>query len=364
MKISIVRGAFLNPFELQNIYPLKNRHNITTYSSLKPINPNIDLPLVKLPSPTDIPLPFYKYPILNRIFSDAHYLLGLEKMITGSDIVHVAETYYHYTHQALVAKRKGLIKKVVSTVWETIPHNNEGLRGRRRFKKESYNQVDHFLAVTQKAQKALLIEGVKKDKITVVPLGVDLKHFSSSSKHKNKSTLNVLFVGRFVEEKGVGDLVEALLKLKEKKLPVKLTLVGEGPLEKNFVNIKGVTVTKSSYKNISRLYSQADIFCLPSQTTPSWQEQYGMVFIEAMASRLPIVTTRTGAINEVCGNVALYVPQKSSSSLAKILEKLVLDKKLRQSLSSQSLKRAKLYYDHRQVADRIESVYKNLIDVN
>lgn len=360
MKISIVRGAFLNPFELQNIYPLKDRHDIATYSSLRPINPNIDLPLVKLLSPTDIPLPFYKYPLLNRVFGDAHYLLGLEEKIAGSDIVHVAETYYHYTHQALVAKRKGLVKKVVSTVWEVIPHNNESLRGRRKFKEEARDQVDHFLAVTQKAKNALLAEGVGEKKITVVPLGINLKHFSPSVKRKSKSVLNILFVGRFVEEKGVGDLVNAFLKLKEKKLPVKLTLVGQGSLKKDFNGIKGITLTQSSYQNISRLYSQADIFCLPSRTTPHWQEQYGMVLLEAMASGLPIVTTRTGAIEEVCGSDVLYVPQKSPVRLAGALEKLVKDDSLRQHLSFQSLKRAKTHYDYRKAADRIEAVYKSL----
>ncbi len=359
MKISIVRGAFLNPFELQNIYPLKDRHNIVAYSSLKPINSSVELSLVRLASPTDLPLPF-KYPFLNRVFGDAHYLLGLEKRLAGSDIVHVAETYYHYTHQALVAKKKGLVKKVVSTVWEVIPHNNEGLRGRRKFKEEARNQIDHFLAVTQKAKNALLAEGVGKDKITVVPLGIDLKHFTPPVKHKNKSVLNILFVGRFVEEKGVGDLVKAFLQLKEKKLPVKLTLVGRGPLKKDFIGIKGITLAQSSYQNIPRFYSQADIFCLPSQTTPHWQEQYGMVLLEAMASGLPIITTRTGAIEEVCGRDALYVPQKSSTRLADVLEKLVLDEQLRQRLSSQVLKRARTHYDYNQAADRIEAVYKNL----
>lgn len=359
MKISIIRGAFLNPFELQNVYPLKDRHDITAYSSLRPINSNIDLPLVRLVSPTDLSLPF-KYPLLNRVFGDAHYLFGLEKRLVGSDIVHVAETYYHYTHQALVAKKKGLVKKVVSTVWEVIPHNNEGLRGRRKFKEEARNQIDHFLAVTQKAKNALLTEEVGEKKITVVPLGIDLKHFSPPAKPKNKSVLNILFVGRFVEEKGVGDLVKAFTKLKEKKLPIRLTLVGQGPLKKDFTGLKGVTLTQSSYQNIPHLYSQADIFCLPSQTTPYWQEQYGMVLLEAMASGLPIITTRTGAIEEVCGKDVLYVPQKSPVHLARALEKLILDQPLRRRLSSLALKRAKKHYDYRKAADRIEAVYQSL----
>ena len=359
MKISVVRGAFLNPFELQNIYPLKDRHDIVTYSSLKPINSNINLPLVKLPSLTDMPLPFYKYPLLNRVFADAHYLLGLEKKIAGSDIVHVAETYYHYTHQALVAKRKGLVKKVVSTVWETIPNNNESLKGRRTFKQEARQQIDHFLAVTEKAKKALIVEGVGEEKITVVPLGVDLKKFNPIKKQR-KGKVKILFVGRLVEEKGVGDLVAAFLKLREKKLSVELILLGDGPLKKDLVGIRGVKLKKSSYQSISRFYSQADIFCLPSQSTKTWEEQYGMVLLEAMASGLPIVTTRTGAIQEVCGDVALYSHQKSSDNLAKNLEKLLVDHKLRKKLSSLSLKRAKKKYDHYQAADRIETVYKNL----
>lgn len=360
MKISVVRGAFLNPFELQNLSPLKLRHDITTYSSLFPINSSIDLPLVRLFSPTDLPIPFFKYPILNRIFSDAHHLSGLEKRIAGSDVVHVAETYYHYTHQALVAKKKGLVKKVVSTVWEIIPGNNESLPGRLKFKIEARQEIDHFLAVTEKARQALISEGVGEDRITLVPLGINLKRFSPSSKTKKSKQINILFVGRFVTEKGVGELVQAFLKLREKKLPVKLTLVGNGELKKDFVGLKGVKLAQASYADIPRLYSQADIFCLPSQTTPTWQEQYGMVLLEAMASALPIVTTRTGAIPEVCGSAALYARERSTVDLVENLEKLILDPRLRRRLSQTALKRAQTRYDCQQVADRIEAVYQGL----
>ena len=94
MKIFIVRGGFLNPFELQNYVSLKEKHDIKAISSKHPISDKIDLPLIKLWSPTDIPRIPFKFPILNRLFTDAHWLLGLEKVINKADIVHVAETYY------------------------------------------------------------------------------------------------------------------------------------------------------------------------------------------------------------------------------------------------------------------------------
>ena len=107
MKISIIRGAFINPYEMQNYYPLERYHDIVAVSSKRPLNSDIDLPLVKLLSPTDMPNIPFKYPILNRLFVDAHYLLGLENVLKGCDIAHVAETYYHYTIQAIMAKKKG-----------------------------------------------------------------------------------------------------------------------------------------------------------------------------------------------------------------------------------------------------------------
>lgn len=360
-KTSIIRGAFLNPFELQNFLPLKEEYNLVAYSSLKPINDSVDLPLVKLFSLTDLPIPLVKYQVLNRIFSDAHYLFGLEKKIAGSDIVHVAETYYHYTHQALEAKKKGLVNKVVSTVWEVIPHNNESLKGRKKFKEEAFQGIDHFIAVTEKAKNALLIEGVGEEKITVIPMGVNLDSFKPIKSKSRKKTTNILFAGRLVEEKGIKDLIEAFLLLRDKKLPVSLTVVGQGPFRRDLIGIKGIKLTQSPYQHMPQIYSQADIFCLPSQITPTWQEQYGMVLVEAMASGLPIVTTRTGAIEEVCGSAALYVCQKSPQELSAALEKLVRHPSLRKELSSQALRRVKQRYDHRRVADRIKAVYQQLL---
>ncbi|MBI3282666.1 glycosyltransferase family 4 protein [Candidatus Curtissbacteria bacterium] len=359
VKISIVRGAFLNPFELQNYYPLVGKYNIRAVSSLHPISEDIKIPLTKLSSPTDLPDFPFKMPILNRLFIDAHYLFGLEKAIAGSDIVHVAETYYHYTIQAIKAKQKGLVKKVVSTVWEVIPFNNEGIRGRKEFKKLAYEYVDHFLAVTNLARKALLEEGVNDGKISVIPMGVDLARFRPA--HRESREINIICISRLVEEKGVGELVKAFLRLREKNNNLKLTLVGDGPLKNNFLNIPGVEIKKVPYGRIHLEYQNADIFCLPSKTTKYWQEQYGMALVEAIACGLPIITTKTGAIGEVCADAAIYSKQGDVNDLKSKLERLIGNKETRLALSKKAGKRALAVFDHRETAKKLDTLYQKVL---
>lgn len=354
MKISIIRGAFLNPFEIQNYYPLSGRYKITCFSSKFPISSKVKFPLKKLWSPTDLPLPF-KYQILNRLFKDAHYLVGLEKAIKNSDVAHVAETYYHYTLQALSAKRKGLVKKVVSTVWEVIPHNNETLPGRKKIKSVARNEIDHFIAVTEVAKQALIQEGVSPSKITVIPMGVDTKRFRPS-KNKRKNPVNILFVGRLVPEKGIGELLQSYSELKKHYPKIKLTLVGSGPLI-NQCKKAGAIVKQIPYSKIHLEYQAADIFCLPNKPTKTWQEQYGMVLVEALSSGLPIVTSSSPVMQEVCGDSALYSLPGDSMQLTNQLSYLLENKVERNRLSRLSRRRAVKLYDHQKIARQVAKVY-------
>ena len=359
MKISIVRGAFLNPFELQNYLSLKEKFDITAISSKHPISSTIELPLVKLWSPTDIPNFPFKFPILNRIFVDAQRLYGLEKVINHSDVVHVAETYYGYTHQAVMAKRRGLVRHVISTVWEVIPFNNEGIVGRKDYKRLAYDSVDKFVAVTEKAKQALIKEGVKPEKITVVNVGIDIRKFKPAKIKKDTKDINILCVARLVPEKGITDLLEAFLDIRKKNPKVKLTFIGSGPLKKDLIGYKNIYVKSVPYQKINKEYHRADIFCLPSRETKTWAEQYGMCLIEAMACGLPIVSTTSGAIPEVCGEAALIGRQSNVDDLRSNLEKLINNKDRRRALSEISRQRARSMYDSKKISKQIAKIYKS-----
>lgn len=359
IKTFIVRGAFLNPFELQNFYPLKKKYDLRAVSSMHPISEDIDIPLTKTYSITDLPNFPFKFPVTNRLSIDSHYLLGLDQILRGVDIAHTAETYYHYTIQAIKAKQKGWVKKVISTVWEIIPGNNEGIWGRKRFKRIARDGVDHFLAVTELARKALLEEGVSDEKITVIPMGVDLKRFKPGK--TSDKVANILCVSRLVPEKGIGELAEAFTHLREKYPHLKLTLIGDGPLKNYLSSRKGITAKRVPYGQIHEEYESADLFCLPSKTTPYWQEQYGMALVEAMSSGLPIVTTNTGAIGEVCGEAAVYVKPGDADDLQSKLERLIENEPSRTILSHKARRRAEEKYDHRKTAKKIDALYQKVL---
>jgi glycosyltransferase involved in cell wall biosynthesis len=284
----------------------------------------------------------------------------LEKVIKGSDIVHVAETYYGYTHQAIMAKRRGFVRRIVSTVWEIIPFNNEGIGGRKAYKKLAYENIDRFIAVTQKAKDCLIKEGVRPEKISVVNMGIDIKKFKPNPAKKENRDINILCVARLVPEKGIEDLLQAFLAIKEKNPKVKLTFVGSGPLKKELIGYKNIFVKSLPYQQIQKEYQRADIFCLPSRETKTWAEQYGMCLIEALACGLPIVTTDSGAIPEVVGDAALISRYSDVKDLKTNLEKLIYNEDLRQSLSKIARQRAVEKYDCLKIGKQIEKIYEEI----
>jgi len=368
-KVVIIRGGFLNPWEMQNFEPLKDEFNITVISSLKPLNGNINLPLVKLASPIDIPNFPYKTQILNRLFVDGQWLIGLEEQLKDVDIVHVAETYFAYTHQAIVAKRKGLVKKVISTCWETIPHNNEGIWGRKKWKQQAYKEIDHFICPTKRAKQSLIDEGCDHKKISVIRMGVNLTNFKYQISNANKNCINILFIGRLEKEKGIWELLKAFQKLSLRYKNIKLNLIGSGKENNNledFVTVKKLTNKVSflgniGYNQIPKYLKNADFFVLPSKNTKTWQEQYGMVLVEAMASGLAIISTSSGAILEVIDGAGILVSSGNESELLLAIESLISKEELRKSLSLKSIKRAREEFDCNKSANKIGKIYREIL---
>lgn len=356
---------------MQTYEPLIINYDITAFGSLHSFHKTYKFPAKYLLSPVDIlnisnlliPQRF-TLGVLNRLFVDSHYLFGLEKNLIGFDIAHTAETYYHFTRQAISAKEKGQVKKVVVTVWENIPFNNEGIRSRKRFKKDVLENADHFIAVSGLARDALVKEGCSPDKITVISPGIDTKLFKPVKK-KNNSIVNILFCGRLEDEKGIFDILKAIKELKKENL--QFFFVGKGTEEEKMRRLEEkwaishlIKHTALPYDKMPEVYDKADIFIAPSKNTKYWQEQFGMSILEAMASGLPIITANSGAIPENVGNAALLIEPGDWKTLALTIKKLSQDIQLRETLGKKARKRAVKHYDIHVVAQKIDQIYKNL----
>ncbi len=210
MKIALVRGAFLNQYEAQLYYPLLEKDELVGFSSFHPLHEQFPFPVVKLYSPMDLDFGRFqrwKMPVLNRLFVDAHLLIGLEGRLTGFDIAHCADTFYGFTHQCLKAKREGRVKKVVATIFENIPFNNEGIRGRKEFKKYAIMNVDRFISISKRSKAALILEGAPEKNIEVLGQHIDTERFKPRDFSNSRNELTILFAGRLEFYKGVYEVI-------------------------------------------------------------------------------------------------------------------------------------------------------------
>src|SRR3989344_1056909 len=187
MKVAIVRGPSLNPWEMQSYAPLVSKVDLVAVGSTRG---QYDL------SQTKIPLKRLTCPgeyagviprgisFLYAVLGDPQMLIGFDRFVEGFDIVHTAETGSYYSLQAVRAKEKGLVKRVVISVWETIPFLGEKNVLRREHQQEVRKKADWFLAVTERAKQGLIAEGVRSQKITVIPMGGDRRRFAPTQNSK------------------------------------------------------------------------------------------------------------------------------------------------------------------------------------
>ncbi len=372
-KVALVRGKFLNKYELQFYEPLVNKYKILGIGSLTSFHDRFSFPTVLLPSLVDIPDFPYKMPILNRLSIDANILFGLEGYIKHYDIVHTAETYYHYTHQAVKLKKSGHIGKLVISVFENIPFAGEGIWGRRKFKRAALKYADHIIAVSQKTKQALLIEGCPENKITIINQHIDTNRFKPKKRVKNNKEIRLLFSGRLEKYKGVYDVIKAAKIIVSdksiKEYKIRLLIVGKGTeykellkLEKelgidDFIDHKYV-----SYEDMPQIYQQSDIFIAPSKSTPHWQEQFSTVLLEAKSTGLAIVSTNSGGIAENVKDAGILVREGDHKGIAQACIRLIKNPHLRAKLGTKARNDALKNFDIKLGAKKVDSVYQSVIN--
>lgn len=358
IKVALVRGRFLNNFEGQNYLFDKKKIFLVGISSMAPLNKDYPFSVIKLLSLSDLQnISLFNRPVkylANRLFGDSQILWGLERLACHFDIFHTADPHYYYSYQLAKLRSQNKIKKLVATSWETITFNNESVNRKKEIKKFTQKYVDLFITYTEKAKKCLMREGVAEKKIKVVRLGVNLNHFKPlwlKSKRQKKDlkqkTITILFVGRLVWEKGLEDLQKAFKEIDGQK--IKLKVVKDGTVD---------------YKKMPQIYQKADLLVMPSKTTRIWEEQYGMVLVEAMASGLPIVAYNSGVMAEIMGDAGILVKEGDIKGLTQSIKRLIKDQDLRYKLGRISRERAERYFDSQKTAKEIEKIYRELLIVD
>jgi glycosyltransferase involved in cell wall biosynthesis len=212
--------------------------------------------------------------------------------------------------------------------------------------------------------------GVPGDRIDIIPNGVDISRFNTDTIPRSEYEINqsadkktILFVGRLVKEKGLFTLLRALQELQEAGKPAQLVIVGDGPMREEFTR---EAVNRGFNGNVRftgfideptliSTYKSSDVVALPSLYEP-----FGIVALEAMASKTPIVASDVGGLSEIVedGVTGLKFPPGDSQQLAQALLRVLEDPFLAGYLKENAFQMIKMRYGWDQVAEKTLTVYE------
>ena len=197
----------------------------------------------------------------------------------------------------------------------------------------------------------------------IIPNGVDLERFANAEPYEalRDGTLNILFVGRFEERKGLIHLLRAYHRLRKRKVDARLLVIGAGPKlreYRRYVGLRGIRdvewLGRVSDDEKVRYFASADIFCAPN----TGQESFGIVLLEAMAAGVPIVASDIHGFKRVVErNVqGILVEPKNPRAMAAALYTLARDPELRHEMGEAGRRRAPEFSWDR-VTERIVDFY-------
>src|SRR5438552_1179550 len=211
--------------------------------------------------------------------------------------------------------------------------------------------------------------GVANAKIHVIPNGVEVDRFKNNggsqlfSPGVSEDRKIILYVGRIVREKGIFTLLEALDELRTRGRDVSLVLVGEGPLKedlaKEFLRRRlsdSVKITGFvDQEKLVSLYNSCDAFVLQSNYEP-----FGMVVLEAMASRVPVVVSAVVGLSELVedGVTGVKVPSSDPHALAEGILRVLDNRELSERLKENAYRAVQERYRWDLIAEKTLEAYR------
>ncbi len=205
----------------------------------------------------------------------------------------------------------------------------------------------------------------------VVPNAVDPDLFRPMDRTACRADLSldgfvVGYVGRWVPQKGLSDLIEALVRC---PADVSLLLVGSGPMEGELrasaarLGVAGRLrlLPARPLDQLPPVMNAVDVLALPSRTTGRWKEQFGRVLIEAHACGTPVIGSDSGAIPDVVGEGGLVVPEGDPAALADAIMDLRGRPQRRVELGRAGLAAARERFTWQRVAEQMGDIYRRVL---
>ena len=284
----------------------------------------------------DIQLPF-----LNSI--DVFTAYRLRRILPGFDIVH-AHVARDYTIAAAAAWGAPKVK-LVMTRHLLYPVRRHAL----------YRRVDGWLAPTTQILKTLA--PLRPQRSAIIPNWVDLEKFAYRPRTALHQPVNVGVLGQISPHKGHDDALEATRLLGN---GYRLLIAGKG--QDAYVNdlkrrAGGLPVDFLGFVSLPDFFEMVDILLVPS-----WEEPFGIVLLEAMATGIPVISTSAGGPLDIVrpDRDGVLVRPRDPRALAAEVRRLAANAEWRAEIVKSARQRVEAEFDVRKVIPRIEAFYEQL----
>jgi glycosyltransferase involved in cell wall biosynthesis len=204
----------------------------------------------------------------------------------------------------------------------------------------------------------------------VIPLGLDPELFSYRRREGRIEgrPFVIGYVGRIVEEKGVFTLLRAFAGVK--KANAHLVFLGCGPDEERVRAEAAATgvadriefLPPMPHVQVPAAIDRFDVLVVPSETTPTWKEQFGRVIVEAFSMGVPVIGSDSGSVPEVVGDAGLIFKEKDHGQLAGLIESLIQNPERLPEMSGRGRARALAGYTWGRVAEMYRSIYLSVAE--
>lgn len=243
--------------------------------------------------------------------------------------------------------------------------------------KWAMHRVDALVGVSEFVAQSSISMGFPSERTHHVLNGLDLERWTEeTSDGRIRAEFNLapettllVAVARLATYKGQAELLRALQKVKAVGYDFHLLLVGsEDPVMGNKAELEALTqslhlseqVTFTGFrKDAKKIFAACDIFALPS-----FEEPFGMVFVEAMAMQKPVVALASGGVAEIVEHerAGLLSEPQDIDQLADNIIRLIGDKPLCRQMGEYGRSRVYEYFNAQRMTADFEKLYKNLLD--
>ena len=215
--------------------------------------------------------------------------------------------------------------------------------------------------------------GLPNDKLVMIPNGVNTQSYEDSdddlatfrSKFALPEEKIVLYVGRLVYEKGIHILINAVPKILE-KANAKFIIVGSGYMKEQLLSI--VRSMGLEHKVLFEGFVDEETLlklqkCADVSVVPSLFEPFGIVALEAMAAKSPVVVSDTGGLSEIVEHDVTGVKAypNNPDSLAWGIKKILLDDAYRERIRENAYRKVMEKYDWIKIAQQTKKVYEGVL---